>query len=198
MIPLMLMELTSVPAAALPVDELAQHLRLSRGFADDGALDAHLEACLRGALAAIEARTGKALYRRRFSQSVAGWSAEDRHVLPVGPAVSVESVKVFSRTGAETVIAPASYALFADPHRPAILAAGARMPTVPNGGTAEIVFEAGFASDWDGLPPDLRQAVLLLAAEFFGQEVQPEGGLPLSVAVLLEPFRTLRIGGARG
>jgi uncharacterized phiE125 gp8 family phage protein len=198
MIPLMLMELTSVPGAALPVDELARHLRLSRGFADDGDLDGHLEACLRAALAAIEARIGKALYRRRFSLSVAAWSADDRHVLPVAPATAVESLKVFSRTGEEAVIDPAGYVLYADPHRPAVLSVASRMPSLPMGGTAEIVFEAGFAADWPDLPPDLRQAVLLLASEFFGQDVQPEVGLPLSVAVLIEPFRALRLGGGRG
>jgi hypothetical protein len=56
-----------VPGAALPLAALAEHMRLSRGFADDGDLDAEIETALRAALAAIEARTGKAVYRRRFS-----------------------------------------------------------------------------------------------------------------------------------
>jgi uncharacterized phiE125 gp8 family phage protein len=49
------------------VAALADHLRLSRGFADDGSQDGQLESCLRAAASAIEARTGKALFRRRFA-----------------------------------------------------------------------------------------------------------------------------------
>jgi hypothetical protein len=66
----MLVEMTPVPGADLPLAALAEHMRLSRGFTDDADLDAEIESALRAALAAIEARTGKAVFRRRFVQTV--------------------------------------------------------------------------------------------------------------------------------
>jgi uncharacterized phiE125 gp8 family phage protein len=81
----MLVEMTPVPGAELPVSALAEHMRLSRGFANDDDLNAEIEQSLRAALAAIEARTGKAVFRRRFLQSVTQWSMSERHVLPIAP-----------------------------------------------------------------------------------------------------------------
>ncbi|NHX27193.1 hypothetical protein HA397_24790, partial [Escherichia coli] len=46
---MMLIEQTTVPANALPVAQLRDHLRLGTGFADDGAENALLEALLRAA-----------------------------------------------------------------------------------------------------------------------------------------------------
>ncbi|MGB8623245.1 MAG: hypothetical protein WCD16_10540, partial [Paracoccaceae bacterium] len=63
---MMLIEQTAVPAAALPVSQFRDHLRLGTGFADDGAQDALLEATLRAAMAALEGRTGKVLLSRPF------------------------------------------------------------------------------------------------------------------------------------
>jgi hypothetical protein len=39
----MLVEMTPVPGAELPVSALAEHMRLSRGFADDDDLNAEIE-----------------------------------------------------------------------------------------------------------------------------------------------------------
>ena len=57
---MMLIEETAVPLAALPLAEFKAHLRLGTGFADDDIQDPVLESFLRAAMAAIEARTGKA------------------------------------------------------------------------------------------------------------------------------------------
>ena len=60
----MLTELEPVPTAALPLSALRDHLRLGTGFADDALQDAILEAALRGALGAVEARIGRMLIAR--------------------------------------------------------------------------------------------------------------------------------------
>ena len=44
---MILTEVSAPPVAALPVRAFAEHLRLGRGFADDGSLDAALELYLR-------------------------------------------------------------------------------------------------------------------------------------------------------
>ena len=55
----MLVEETTVPAAALPIAAFKDHLRLGTGFSEDTIQDSVLEGFLRAAVAAIEARTGK-------------------------------------------------------------------------------------------------------------------------------------------
>lgn len=192
----MLVEMTPVPAGVWPVDTLAQHLRLSRGFADDGVLDERLRDCLRAGAAAIEARTAKVLFRRQFSMTQTRWSASDRCVLPVAPVLSVQAFTLISRTGSEAELDADSYALERDDHVPSVIALSGHLPVLAPGASAVITFTAGFADDWDGLPADLRQAVLLLAAEFFGQNVVADRGLPRSIAALIDPYRTLRLRGA--
>ena len=193
---MMMVELTSVAGAALPVGELAEHLRLARGFSDDGSQDASLESCLRAALSAIEARIGKALYTRRFALTLMAWHDPAAHVLPLAPVRAIDSVKLITRAGAETLVEPELYALRTDRHRPVLVATGTKLPSPSQGGTIEVELTAGFASDWAGLPPDLKQAVLILAGEFWGQEMQADTGIPFAVSVLLEPHRRLRLRGA--
>ena len=69
---MMLTEVTGVAAQALPVQALKDHLRLGSGFSDDGLQDGLIEAYLRAAMAAIEARIGKVLLatlRRRWRRA---------------------------------------------------------------------------------------------------------------------------------
>jgi uncharacterized phiE125 gp8 family phage protein len=192
---MMMVEVTSVSSAVLPVAELVAQLRLSRGFADDGTQDAQLESCLRAALAAIEARIGKALFERRFALSLVHWTYEDRHSLPKAPVNAIDSIKLITRAGAETLVDPALYDLRTDRHAPMIVSTGTKLPTPSQGGAIEVEFTAGFSPDWVGIPPDLKQAVLIMAAELWGQNIDPNMGLPLAVSVLVEPYRTIRLRG---
>jgi len=192
---MMMVELTSVPGAVLPVSALATHLRLARGFSDDGAQDGQLESCLRAAVSAIEARVGKALFQRRFGLTLTAWQGAASQALPVAPVVSVDLVKLVSRAGIETVVPPDRYTLQPDPHRPVLAAVGGALPVLSRHGTAEVNFTAGYSADWDGLPGDLKQAVLVLAGEFWAQDWEPDTGIPVSVSVLLEPYRPVRLRG---
>ena len=69
----MLIEETTLPDAALPVEEFKAHLRLGTGFADGDVQEPVLRGFLRAAMAAIEARTGKVLIERGFSWTVTRW-----------------------------------------------------------------------------------------------------------------------------
>lgn len=193
---MMMVELTSVPSAVLPVGELAEHLRLARGFSDDGSQDGQLESGLRAALSGIEARIGKALFERRFVLTLMAWNGAAVHALPLAPISRIDSVKLITRAGAETVVDPALYHLLPDGHRPGLAAAGHALPAPGMGGTIEVEFTAGYAVDWAGIPADLRQAVLILAGAFWGQNLDAQAGLPFAVSVLLEPHRAVRLRGA--
>lgn len=197
---MMLIEQTTVPGTALPVQEFKDHLRLGTGFADVGAQDAALESYLRAAMAAIEGRIGKALITRDFLWSLSHWRNEEQQALPLAPVGGIGSVRMQNRDGAFVVVDPQRYRLVRDMQRPKIAAAGAILPGIPTGGSVEIVFTAGFGSDWDNVPVDLRQAVLLLAAQYYEMRHDTGGldAMPFGVMSLIERWRTVRVlgGGA--
>lgn len=197
----MLTELTTVSGAALPLQALKDHLRLGSGFADDGVQDALVESYLRAAMAAIEARIGKVLVARQFKLSLQDWRGQSEQALPVAPVAALVSVTLVDALGVQTVVAPARYRLVPDTHRPKLAAVGMLLPAVPSEGRVEIVFDAGFGAAWSAVPPDLAQAVLLLAAEFYEHRLDTGGrsfGLPVTVQALIEKWRTVRVlgGGA--
>jgi uncharacterized phiE125 gp8 family phage protein len=193
---MMLIEETGVSRDALPLAEFKAHLRLGTGFAEEGLQEPVLESFLRAAIAAIEARTGKVLIRRVFHWTQSEWRTTDGQPMPVAPVTAITSLTLHSRDGDHEAIGAEFYRLEADAHRPVLRAQGAMLPAIPRGGTAEIVFEAGFAESWGGLPADLGQAVLLLAAHYYEyrDETALGGGcMPFGVSSLIERYRTVRL-----
>jgi len=196
---MMLTEQTVVPVGALPLAEMREHLRLGTGFADDAAQDAILESHLRAALAAIEGRTAKILLAREFLWQLEAWRDLDEQALPVAPVVAVASITMRGRDGATTLVEPGRWRLVKDAHRPRIVATGAMLAGIPLGGSAEIAFTAGFGPAWADVPVDLRQAVLLLAAQYHAQrhEAGLASAMPFGVMALIERWRTVRVLGGR-
>lgn len=193
---MMLVEQTTVLDAALPLQEFKDHLRLGTGFADDGAQDALLLRLLRSAMAVIEARIGKVLISKQFLYTLTDWRDLGEQALPVAPVQSVLSINLFDKLGVATLVDPTRYVLARDMHRPKILASGILLPTVPADGTVEMVFQAGFGAAWSDVPGDLRQAVLLLGAQYHDNRVEAQAGaMPFGVMALIERWRTVRVLG---
>ncbi|MBL9075190.1 hypothetical protein [Tabrizicola sp.] len=194
---MMLTEETPVPLAALPVEELKDHLRMGSGFADDGLQDGLIETYLRAALASIEGRIGKMLFQRRFLWVLECWRDEEQ-AMPVAPVSSVVSVTLVDAAGGEVVVPVGAYRLVKDLHRPRLAGKGGALPTIPGEGVVKVVFDAGFGAAWTDIPVDLRQAVLLLAGEFYEHrhdDGAQAAGLPFGVVTLIERWRTVRILG---
>ena len=195
---MLLTEQTTVLTSALPVQGLKDHLRLGSGFADSGMQDGLIEAYLRSALAAIEGRIGKVLLARRFMLTLEDWRDGSEQALPVAPVTAVVSLTLYTVTGVANVIAADRYRLVQDTHRPRLAASGYLLPMVPMDGRIEVVFDAGFGAVWTAVPPDLQQAVYLLAAQYYEHrnefaEVPP--GLPYPVQALIERWRIVRVLG---
>lgn len=193
---MMLVELTSVPPAALPVAGFKDHLRLGSGFSDDGLQDGTLESFLRAAIASIEARTGKVLIEREFRWTVTVWRDAQRQPLPLAPVSAIAEMVQVDRNGTQIPVAPNRYTLEPDHQRPSVVASGACLPGVPRGGRVEMTLLAGFGPEWSDLPADLAQAVMLLAAHFY--EFRTDAALhgssmPFSVTALIERYRTVRL-----
>ena len=195
----MLIEQTAVPLEALPLQAMKDHLRLGTGFADDGLQDGLVVAHLRAAIAAIEGRTGKALLARRFLMQLNRWRNDrDGQALPMAPVSALISVTMRDAAGGAMILPSDRYRLEPDMARPRLRGAGRSLPSIPEDGSVDIVFDAGFGAVWDAVPVDLAQAVLLLAAEFY--EARHSGGqggpaIPLPVQALIERWRTVRVLG---
>lgn len=194
-----LREVAPVADGDLPLAALKDQLRLGSGFADEGGQDAVLRGWLRAALAAVERRLDKALISRSFILDLPGWSDAEAQVLPIAPVSAITEVKLFDAGGASSVLDGARWRLVADAHRPRLEGQHLTLPVLPKGGRVEITLTAGFGS-FAQLPPDLRQAVLMLAALYHDHRhegLAPVSAMPFGVAALLEPWRVVRSFGGR-
>ncbi|ATI41635.1 hypothetical protein CBW24_06230 [Pacificitalea manganoxidans] len=200
---MMLSELTTVPDAALPLARFREHLRLGSGFADAEAVeDGLIVPFLRAASVAVEAWTGKVLIERNFRWRLERWRGARVQDLPVAPVSAITALRVTDRLDWEVVVDPATWRLIPDTHRPGLAARGAALPSVPEGGFVCVDFTAGFGPDWDDLPADLAQAVMLLAAHYYEYRHEMrmgEGVMPYGVSALIERWRNMRLlaGGPR-
>lgn len=194
---MMLIEETPVADAALPVEAFKAHLRLGSGFGQDGLQDVVLVSFLRAALAAIEARTGKALFTRGFVWTVSHWRDDAVQPLPIAPVTGLTDVTVIAGNGTEIGVGPAHYWLERDMHRPRLRSTGSALPGIPEGGSVRMRFDAGMGAEWSDVPPDLQQAVLMLAAHYYEYRNDTglsEGCMPFGVSSLIERYKIIRIG----
>ncbi len=198
---MILEEETQIPLAALPIAAFRAHLRLGSGFGEDSLQDSVLEGFLRAALAAVEARTSKALIERGFRMNLREWRRPDSQALPVAPVSNITQIVLENATGDQDLLSADQYRLQRDRHAPEVRPVAAALPTVPDGGQINIQFVAGFGSDWSGVPVDLQQAVLLLAAHYYEHrhETALSGRcMPFGVTSLLERHRVFRMGASEG
>lgn len=194
---MMLVEETQVPETALPVAALKRHLRLGSGFAEDDVQDVVLGSFLRAAMAAIEARTGKALISRGFVVTMSDWRDASGQDLPVAPIQLITEVAIVDRFGGASVLDAGSYRLKKDNFAPSLRPMSACLPSIPQGGAVEIRFAAGFGPAFEDLPADLSQAVLLLAAHYYeyrDETALSQGCMPFGVTSLIARFRPVRMG----
>ena len=199
---MMLIEKTAVPSAALPLGELKDHLRFGTGFGDDGFQDGVLESHLRAAIAAIEARTGKALVEREFEWTLSRWRHDARQPLLIAPINAITEVILRDAVGGDVLASTTTYRLEPDAHRPKLAATGTALPRIPQNGLAVISFLAGYGAELQDVPADLGHAVITLAAHYYEYRhgtVHGSAALPASVSAAIEPYRTVRLfsGGER-
>lgn len=192
-----LIELTDPPSSAYPVAALADHLRLGTGFADDAAQNPVLEAYLRAATAAIEARIGRVVLTKRFAWEIVQWRTPTAQGLPIAPVRALEAVVLVDRDGGEVATELSQFTLRPDSQRPSLVARG-RLPAIPADGAVRIVFSAGYSDIWAGVPKDLQQAVLGLAAHYYERRSDGSGlsrVMPFGVLALLQRFQPVRLSG---
>jgi uncharacterized phiE125 gp8 family phage protein len=198
---MILTEISSIPSGSLPFYNLKNHLRMGTTFSETDLQDPLLEAYLRAAISTIENALGIALIARNYSWHLTAWRDGKTQGLPLRPINSIVSITKYDKQGTSSLIDSSLYSLKKDMQSSQIISTLAFLPTVDAHGSVEIIFEAGFGNDWEDLPADLAQAVILLAAHFYEFRtgaLMPNGTLPMSVLALIEPYRAMRISGRRG
>lgn len=138
------------------------------------------------------------MLERTFVWQLEGWRQPDAQALPVAPANGISWLKTVTREGVEILSDAGCYYLEPSDQRPMLRASCTRLPAIPTYGYGEVGFTAGYAADWDGMPADLAQAVLLLATHFYearNEIATNDGNMPLAVTQLIERYRTVRILG---
>lgn len=189
-----LAEIQPVATAALPLATLKDHLRLPDGFPDGASTDAKLEQSLRASLGSVEARTGKALFVRQFRWRISDWGRSDRVTVPVAPVVSLDAAMILAPGAADEVLDVADFIVMTDIHKPAMLPRATQFPVLARGAEAEFTLSAGFAASWDGIPADLREATLILAADYFDASTDAATKPSPAVEAVLQRYRGLSLG----
>jgi len=133
------------------------------------------------ALGLAERFLGQVTIARTMRESVAvtgGWQR-----IGAAPVRAITRVE----TTAGVALAATVYAIDIDPQ-------GDGWVRVTDGGsgTRIVVFDAGMASEWAGVPGPIRQGVVLLAAHLFDARAQ-DTPPPLAVTALWRPFRRIAL-----
>lgn len=189
--------LTPLEDDALPLAAFRAHLRLGTGFAETDLQEPLLASFLRASLAAIEARCNKAIVTKTIRLSLTRWASEASQPLPVAPVQSLAALRIRPARGPVTDLDPADFTLIPDAQSPKLEPQAGLFPSLPDRAVAEVDLIVGYG-DWDSVPPDLAQAVLMLAAHYYEYRDDTSlsaGCMPFGVTALLEHYRALRIGG---
>ncbi|WBU65338.1 head-tail connector protein [Paracoccus aerodenitrificans] len=199
---MILVEETTPPDAVLPVAALRSHLRLGSGFelAETADEDRALAGFLRAAISAIEGRTGKVLLRRAYRMVIGGWRDPAAQALPMAPVSAVQSVEIQQGGDQPRALPPDRWVLVDDIMRPVIRPRGGAWPVMPQGSCVVICFTAGFSENWEGVPADLAQAVLMLATRYYEDrgDQSARHAFPMGVSALIERWRAVRVLAGRG
>jgi len=152
--------------------------------------DALVERLMRSAAELCEQFTGQVLIARGFTQLLPASSAWAR--LGAAPVRTISGVEALPGEGAAMPLIASAYGIDID-------ANGDGWVRVTDAGAARrvrVVFEAGLASQWSGVPEALRQGTVRLAAHLYTHRDGAEDkGPPAAVTALWRPWRRMRLCG---
>jgi uncharacterized phiE125 gp8 family phage protein len=185
----MLEQVTAPGALAVPTATLAAHLHLNTAAPELDETET-LERLIEAATASIERQTQTALIMQTWRWSTATW----RKTLPLRPVAAIESIEIVDSDGDATPWT--GWFLVHGPHPRIGTRKGQTRPAIPHEGHARITFTAGYGTGWTDVPPDIRQAITLLAAHWYEHReaaTDPLAALPFGVASLTAPYRPIRL-----
>jgi len=180
---------TTAPASEpRDVVELKQHIRQDISDEDD-----YLGSLISASRQWIEMYLGRQLITATWTLTLDAFPADGVMELPRPPLLTVASVKYYDVARVQQTFAASGYHthVFAGPEAGPgriELAPGTAWPTVYSGeGAVQIAFTAGYGATGSTVPPQIRQAILLHAAEMYERREQViVGAISTPVAVTVE------------
>lgn len=185
MIPILV---TGPAVEPLSLEEMRLHLRL-----DDTQEDDLVGSLIKATRLMLEAATRLKFVSQNWRLSIAQVPAGRAIRVPLAPVLSVDAVRVFDAAGVEALVDPARYQLRRG-SEPALVALKPGFPDAPGG--IEVDLTAGFGPSAIDVPEPLRQAARMLVAYWFehrGDEAHQRAQLPEDVALMIAPYRSLRL-----
>jgi len=132
---------------------------------DDTAEDGLITTLIGAARLHVEGVTGRALLAQSWRVVLDGWP-DDRVVkLPVTPFMAVTEITAYDAGGAGHEVPLAQF--LSEPDRLLLPATVAGMPVLRERQGIEIDYVAGFGTEPEDVPADIRQALLLLVGYWF-------------------------------
>jgi uncharacterized phiE125 gp8 family phage protein len=166
--------------------EAKSHLRL-----DGDAEDTLVAALIAAARVAVEVDIRRVLIAQRWRAVVESWP-RDGIVLPVGPLLSVEGVRVIDGAGAVTLLGKADY------HSEPTDGSVRLFASVPAAARTEIDFTAGYGMSGPDVPAPLRQAIRMLLTHWYEHRScvvmgETSTATPHGFRELVTPYRRLAL-----
>jgi uncharacterized phiE125 gp8 family phage protein len=132
---------------------------------DDSAEDGLIATLIGAARLHIEGVTGQALLAQSWRVVLDAWP-EDRQVkLPVSPFISVTEITAYDGDGAGQEVPLAQF--LSEPDRLLLPASVAGMPVLRERQGIEVDYVAGFGTEPEDVPANIRQALLVLVGYWY-------------------------------
>lgn len=188
-------EVGTASTTAILLAEVKEHLRI-----DGSAEDSQLNALIMTAERMIEAAIGIALISRQFDIYYNDWPKQGtrRLALPVWPLLAVNAVYLKDGMDTDTLWAANHYRVQTGLAPSISLAVHENWPALTQQTDGiRINITAGFGTDWNAVPADIHQALLLLITALYfnrGDGDQTNDLMRSSGAMaILSPYRRVRL-----
>ena len=132
---------------------------------DDVAEDALITTLIGAARLHVEGVTGRTLLAQSWRAVLDDWPANGWVKLPVGPLISVTAITAYDGDGEAHALALEQF--LSEPDRLIVPQSVAGMPVLQERQGIEVDFVAGFGSEPEDVPADIRQALLALVSYWF-------------------------------
>lgn len=188
----MLYTITEPPAAEpVTLSEAKAHLRILHTSEDE--LVGRL---ISAARTHVEHVTGRALIRRTIAYHLAAFPAARHIPLPFPPLTAVTGITYLDPVGAEQTLPAETYQVIEDimGGYVALLPGAAWPSTASREKAVTVTYVAGYSGTGEGIPEDLRNALLMLVEHFYFNRGATSDArvetVPFAVEALLSPYRT--------
>ncbi len=148
----------------------------------------------------VEAYTQRVFITQTWSIYLDKWPQGQPLCLPISPIQSVTEINLFATDNTSVAVDPTGYVVDALSAPPRILWRGAG--SGPRPGRAlngiEIIVIAGYGNDATQVPQPIRQAILMLIAQWFEHRSpptlnEPDETMPPGVTALLQSYVPVRL-----